>query len=351
MWCIYSLWYLQTNGGGARGRYLDYFLHFWGLGSKRGNVKPSYLMEIHSEIGTLFHILVHHDPNTGEIVMKCAVYIVYNICKRIVGGQRPLSWLLLALFGLGSKRGNVKPSYLMELHSEIGTLFHILVHHGPNTGEIVMKFAVYIVYNICKRMEGTKGRYLDHFLHFRGLESKRGNVKPSYLIEIHSEIATLLHILVHHVPNTGQIVMKFAVYIVYNICQRMEGARGRYLYYFLHFKGLESKRGNVKPSYLIEIHSEIGTLFHILVHHGPNTGAIIMKCAVYIVYDICKRMEGGPEAVISTTSCTFGALEANGVMSNHRIWWKYTAKSVHCFILWSITARMQARSLWNLLYI
>ena len=111
-------------------------------------------MEIHSEIGTLFHILVHHDPNTGEIVMKCAVYIVYNICKRIVGGQRPLSGLLLALFGLGSKRGNVKPSYLMEIHSGIGTLFHILVHHGPITGEIVMKFAVYIVYNICKRMEG-----------------------------------------------------------------------------------------------------------------------------------------------------------------------------------------------------
>ena len=181
----------------------------------------------------------------------------------------------------------------MEIHSEIGTLFHILVHHGPNTGEIVMTFAVYIVYNICKRMKGTKGRYLDYFLHFRGLESKRGNVKPSYFIEIHSEIATLLHILVHHGPNTGQIVMKFAVYIVYNICQRMKGARGRYLDYFLHFKGLESKRGNVKPSYLIEIHSEIGTLFYILVHHGPNTGQIVMKFAVYIVYNICKRMEGG----------------------------------------------------------
>ena len=169
---------------GATGRYLDCFLHFWGLGSKRGNVKPSYLMEIHSEIGTLFHILVHHDPNTGEIVMKCAVYIVYNICKRIVGSQRPLSWLLLALFGLGSKRGNVKPSYSMEIHSEIGTLFHILVHHGPNTGEIVMKCAVYIVYNICKRMNGARGRYLDYFLHFRGLESKRGNVKPSYLLYV-----------------------------------------------------------------------------------------------------------------------------------------------------------------------
>ena len=87
----------------------------------------------------------------------------------------------------------------------------------------------------------------------------------------------------------------------------------------MHFRGLESKRGNVKPSYLIEIHSEIGTLFHILVHHDPNTGEIVMKFAVYIVYNICKRMEGGPEAVISTTSCTLGALKANAVMSNHRI--------------------------------
>ena len=55
--------------------------------------------------------------------------------------------------------------------------------------------------------------------------------------------------------------MKSAVYIVYKICKRMEGARGRYLDYFVHFRGLESKRGNVKPSYLIEIHSEIGTFF------------------------------------------------------------------------------------------
>ena len=84
---------------GTRDRYLDYFLHFWGLGSKRGNVKPSYLKEIHSEIDTLFHILVHHGPNTGEIVMKYAVYIVYNICKRMEGGERPLSRLLLALLG------------------------------------------------------------------------------------------------------------------------------------------------------------------------------------------------------------------------------------------------------------
>ena len=155
-----------------------------------------------------------------------------------------------------------------------------------------MKFAVYIVYNICKQIEGIQGSLLDYFMQFWGLGSKRGNVKPSYLIEIHSEIGTLFHILVHHGPNADEIVMKFAVYIVYNICKRMEGARGRYLDYFLHFWGLGSKRGNVKPSYLIEIHSEIGTLFHILVHHGPNTGEIVMKFTVYIVYNICKRMEG-----------------------------------------------------------
>ena len=72
-------------------------------------------------------------------------------------------------------------------------------------------------------MEGRQSRYLDYFLHFRGLESKRGNVKHRmYLIEIQSEIATLVHILVHHGLNTGQIVMEFAVYIVYIICKRME---------------------------------------------------------------------------------------------------------------------------------
>ena len=74
--------------------------------------------------------------------------------------------------------------------------------------------------------------------------------------------------------------MKFAAYIVYNICKRMEGGRDRYLDYFLYFRGLGSKRGNVIPSNLIEIHSEIGTLFHILVYHGPNTGPIVMKFAV-----------------------------------------------------------------------
>ena len=120
-------------------------------------------------------------------------------------------------------------------------------------------------------------------------------------MEIYSEIGTLFHILVHHDPNTGEIVMKCAVYIVYNICKRMEGGggggggggRGRYLDYFLHFWVLGSKRVNVKPSYLIEIHSEIATLFHILVHYGPNTGPIVVKCAAYIVYNLCKRIVGG----------------------------------------------------------
>ena len=84
---------------GARGRYLDEFLHFWGLGSKRGNVKALYLIEIHSEIGTLFHILVHHGTNTGEIIMKFAVYIVYNFHKRMERANRPLSRLLLVFSG------------------------------------------------------------------------------------------------------------------------------------------------------------------------------------------------------------------------------------------------------------
>ena len=52
-------------------------------------------------------------------------------------------------------------------------MFHILVHHGPNKGEIVLQFAVYIVYNICKRMEGARGRCLDYFLHFWSLGSKQ----------------------------------------------------------------------------------------------------------------------------------------------------------------------------------
>ena len=89
----------EWRGWGGRSRYHDYFLHFCGLGSKRGNVKPLSLIEIHSEIGTLFHSLVHHGPNTGEVVMKFATYIVHNICKRMERDQRPLSRLLLALLG------------------------------------------------------------------------------------------------------------------------------------------------------------------------------------------------------------------------------------------------------------
>ena len=96
--------------------------------------------------------------------------------------------------GLGSKHGNVKPSFLTEIHSEIGALFHNLVHHGPNTGEIVLKLAVYIVLMFENEWSGTKVRHWDYFLHFGDLVSKRSNVKPSYLIEIHSEIGTLFHI-------------------------------------------------------------------------------------------------------------------------------------------------------------
>ena len=136
-------------------------------------------------------------------------------------------------------------------------------------------------------------RYLDYFLPFGALDANAVMSKPSYLIEIHSEIGTLFHILVHHFLNTGEIFMKFAVYIVIIFVNEGSWARGRFLDYFLHFWGLVSKGSNVKPSYLIEIHSEIGTLFHILVHHGPNTGEIVMKFTVYIVYNSCKRMEGG----------------------------------------------------------
>ena len=118
---------------GGRGRYHYYFLHFLGLGSKCNNVKPSYLIELPSEIGAFFHILVHHGPNTGKIVLKFASYIVYNICKRMEENQTPLSRLLFALWGtFGDKRGNINPSYLIDIQSEIGTLFHILIHHGPN---------------------------------------------------------------------------------------------------------------------------------------------------------------------------------------------------------------------------
>ena len=75
--------------------------------------------------------------------------------------------------------------------------------------------------------------------------------------------------------------MKFAVYIVDDICKRMEGARGRYLDYFCTLGALKVNE--------------------------------------------CQTIEGargrylewrGPEAV---TSCTLGALKTNAVMSNHRI--------------------------------
>ena len=132
-------------------------------------------------------------------------------------------------------------------------------------------------------MEGACDHYFDCFLQFRNIGSKRGNVKQPCLIEIHSTIGTLLHFLAHRCHNTGGIALKFAVCIVDNICKRMER----------HSWGLGSRPGNVKTSYLIEMHSEIGTLFPILVHHGPNTGEIIMKFAVYIAYNICKRMQAG----------------------------------------------------------
>ena len=94
---VYIVYNIDKRMEGLRGRYLDYFMHLWTLGSNRGNVKPSYLKEIHSEIGTLFFILVHHGPNTGEIVLKVAVFIVCNIRKRMEGDQMPLSRLLIAL--------------------------------------------------------------------------------------------------------------------------------------------------------------------------------------------------------------------------------------------------------------
>ena len=161
---------------------------------------------------------------------------------------------------------------------------------------------------------GARGRYLDYFLHFRGLESKRGNVKPSYLMEIHSEIGTLFHILVHHGPNTGEIVMKFAVYIVYNIANEWRGPEAVISTTSCTLRALKQTR-NVKPSYLIEIHSEIGTLFYILVHHGCIYSLWYLPNGARSLWNLL-----GPEAVILTTSCTLGALKANAVMSNHRIW-------------------------------
>ena len=89
-------------------------------------------------------------------------------------------------------------------------------------------------------MNGERLVFPNYFMHFLVLGSKRGIVKPSYLVEKHSEIGTLLHILAHYALNTGEIVLKFAVYIVYNICKQMDGlvvggvGEGRYFYYIFH---------------------------------------------------------------------------------------------------------------------
>ena len=56
------------------------FLQSRSLGSKRGIVKPPFLIEIKITIGTLLHFQVHHGPDTGEIALKLTVYIVCNIC-------------------------------------------------------------------------------------------------------------------------------------------------------------------------------------------------------------------------------------------------------------------------------
>ena len=71
-------------------------------------------------------------------------------------------------------------------------------------------------------MEGACDHYFDYILQFRNIGSNRGNVKQPCLIEIHSEIGTLLHFLAHRHHNTGGIALRFAVCIVYNICKRME---------------------------------------------------------------------------------------------------------------------------------
>ena len=70
---------------------------------------------------------------------------------------------------IGSKRRNIKPPYLIETHNDIGIFLHFLAHHGPQTGEIALQFAVYIFYNICKRMDGARGRYLERFMQFWGI--------------------------------------------------------------------------------------------------------------------------------------------------------------------------------------
>ena len=130
--CIYR-WYFPTNEWGARGRYRDCFLKFRSIGSKRGNVKPLYLMEIKSTTATFPHFLVHHGLNTSGIALTFAVYIVYNICKRMegAGGRGRYRDCFLQFRSIGSKCGNVnKPPYLVEIKITIGTLLHFLDDHG-----------------------------------------------------------------------------------------------------------------------------------------------------------------------------------------------------------------------------
>ena len=75
--------------------------------------------------------------------------------------------------------------------------------------------------NICKRIEGAP-------------------------IEMHTESGTLLHILVHHYPKSGQIVMQFYVYIYIGyIFQGNGGGRGHYLDCCLQFWSFWEKHSNV----------------------------------------------------------------------------------------------------------
>ena len=67
------------GGGGGSCCYLDCFLQFRNIRSKRGNDKPPCLIEIHSEIGIMFYIAINHGPNTSEIVLKFALNIDYDI--------------------------------------------------------------------------------------------------------------------------------------------------------------------------------------------------------------------------------------------------------------------------------
>ena len=164
---------------------------------------------------------------------------------------------------------------------------------------------------------GGGGLYLDCFFQLRNLADKNFNTKPSYFIEIHRSIGILLHILAHHAPKLGQIFLKLAIYIVCSIFLKNEVGQRSFCCPLLAILELEGKRGNAKQSYLIETYKEIRTLFHILRNSG-----IVLKFVVYKVYNICKRMEWEPEAVILTASSCLGASAANVVITNHRIWYK-----------------------------